>query len=285
MLQEQHLTPRQKRELEYHREHAAKRSDVLDVPVEQDVISVGTRKWWNAFWAMYDLVLAANVAGKHVLVPGCGFGEDAIRLSLLGAKVSAFDLSAESIDIAVERAAKAGQGHIEFGVMPSEAMTYADHSFDLVLFVDILHHVDIARTTPEIARVLKPGGTIIGDELYTSSRIQRIRESRLVEKIFYPPMRRWIYGTQTPYITADEHKIDEHDFAHVRKILASCDTDYFGVLEGRLFPGRIAWASKLDRLLMKLLGPAGALFGSRIVFSGRTPGPARDGCQSPSRSA
>lgn len=271
VLQEQQLTPRQQRELEYHRGHAAKRSDVLDLPIECDVISAGPRKWWNAFWAMYDHVLAENVAGKRVLVPGCGFGEDAIRLSLLGAKVSAFDLSAESIEIAVQRAQNAGQAHIDFGVMPSEALSYADNSFDVVLFVDILHHVDIARTMQEIVRVLKSGGTIIGDELYTSSKVQRIRESWLVEKIAYPPMRRWIYGTQTPYITPDEHKIDERDFAHVRKILASCDTGYFGVLEGRLFPGRIAWASKIDRLFMKLAGPAGSLLGSRIVFSGKTP--------------
>ena len=272
MLQEQQLTPRQQRELEYHREHAAKRSDVLDQPVECDVISDGPRKWWNAFWAMYDHVLAENVVGKRVLVPGCGFGEDAIRLSMLGANVSAFDLSTESIDIAVQRATKAGQAHIDFAVMPSEATTYADKSFDLVLFVDILHHVDIVRTMQEIARILKPGGTIIGDELYTSSNLQSVRESRLVEKMLYPPMRRWIYGTKTPYITADEHKINEQDFAHVRQILASCETDYFGIIEGRLFPGRIAWASKIDRLVMKLAGPAGPLLGSRIVFLGRTPG-------------
>ena len=272
MLEEQQLTPRQQRELAYHREHAAKRSDVLDQPVECDVISAGPRKWWNAFWAMYDHVLAENVAGKRVLIPGCGFGEDAIRLSLLGASVSAFDISAESIEIAMQRATKAGQAHIDFAVMPSEALAYSDNSFDLVLFVDILHHVDIARTMQEVARVLKPGGTIIGDELYTSSKIQRIRESWLVENIAYPPMRRWIYGTQTPYITEDEHKIDERDFAHVQRILASCDTDYFGVFEGRLFPGRFGWASRLDRLLMKLVGPIGSLLGSRIVFSGRTPG-------------
>ena len=52
---------------------------------------------------------------------------------------------------------------------------------------------------------------------------------------------------------------DERDFAHVRKILALCGTGYIGVIEGRLFPGRIAWASKMDRLFMKLVGPAGLL--------------------------
>lgn len=271
LLPEQPLTPRQQRERDYHRAHALKRADELVRPVECDVISPGPRKWWNAFWSMYDHVLAAQVSGKRVLVPGCGFGEDAIRLGLLGAKVSAFDLSAESIEIAARRAASSGKVDVEFAVMPAEAMAYPDNSFDMVLFVDILHHVDIERTMREIRRVLKPGGTIIGDELYTSASLQRIRESWFVDKILYRPMQRWIYGSQSPYITPDEHKIDGKDFAHVREVLASCTVDYFGFLEGRLFPNHIAWASRLDRLFMRIARPLGHLLGSRIVFSGRTP--------------
>lgn len=267
---ERSLTPRQQRERDYHRAHALKRLDELSRPVERDVISPGPRKWWNAFWAMYDHILAENVAGKRVLVPGCGFGEDAIRLALLGAQVSAFDLSAESIDIAAARAA-AEDVAVDFAVMPSESLTYPDKSFDLVLFVDILHHVDIAATMAEIARVLRPGGAIIGDELYTSSKLQRIRESWLVDKIAYRPMRRWIYGTDAPYITPDEHKIDEKDFAQVRAILETCETDYFGLFEGRLFPDRLSWASRLDRMMMRATRPLGPILGSRIVFAGRTP--------------
>jgi ubiquinone/menaquinone biosynthesis C-methylase UbiE len=263
------LTARQQSELEFHRNHAAERAGLIDTPVDADIITPGARRPWNAYWSMYDRIIAANPAGKRVLIPGCGFGDDAIRLAMLGAQVSTFDLSPESVEIARERAARAGYPDIDFRVMPAEAMAdYDAASFDMVIFVDILHHVDIAPTLAEVVRVLKPGATIIGDELYTHSMLQRIRTSALVERGLYPAMTRWIYNGEKPYITPDEHKIDEDEFALVRGVMAGARIDYFGVAEGRLFPSRMMWASKIDRALMQIAGPVGARLGSRVVFSG-----------------
>ncbi len=128
-----HLTARQRSELEFHRAHADAHREEEHRPVALDILATGPRRPWNAYWSMYDRILAAEPAGKRVLVPGCGFGEDAIRLALLGAEVSAFDLSPESLEIARSRARHAGVD-IAFSAMPAEDMSaYADASFDLVI--------------------------------------------------------------------------------------------------------------------------------------------------------
>lgn len=266
------LTARQLSELEFHRSHAADRAEMVDQPVSTDIIATGARRPWNAYWSLYDRIMAAQPAGKRVLIPGCGFGEDAIRLAMLGAEVSTFDLSPESVEIARERAARAGHPTIDFRVMPAESMADypADH-FDLVVFVDILHHVDIAATMAEVVRVMKPGGTIIGDELYTHSQLQGLRTSAPVARIAYPLMQRFIYDGETPYITPDEHKIDEMEFALVRAAMQDARIDFYGMAEGRLFPSRArwGWASRIDRALMRGLGErAGSRLGSRVLFTG-----------------
>src|SRR5690242_1326450 len=88
------LTARQQREIEYHRNFAAKNADRVEAPVDLAIVEQQTgRKWWNAYWATYDRLLVRDLRGKQVLVPGCGFGDDAIRLTKLGAKVFAFDIS------------------------------------------------------------------------------------------------------------------------------------------------------------------------------------------------
>lgn len=262
------LTARQQRELDYHREHAANAADEVLRPVADDIIVSAARRPWNAYWSMYDRLLAADLAGKAVLVLGCGFGDDAIRIARLGARVSACDLSPESLAIAEARAGLAGV-EIAFAAMPAEALTYADNSFDVAVFVDILHHVDIAATMAEIARVLKLGAQVIGDELYTHTRLQRIRESGPVQQVLYPRMRRWIYGGETPYITADEHKIDEHEFALVTERLTALETDWFNVLEGRLYPSRLRWAARAERAAMRPLAGLAPYLAGRVVFSGR----------------
>jgi SAM-dependent methyltransferase len=268
MQQDDTLTDRQRREIDYHRDHALRTASGTQQAVARDVISPGPRRPWNAFWSMYDHILAADLAGKRVLVPGCGYGEDAIRLAMLGAEVSAFDLSPEILAIARARA-EAARLSIDFDIMPAEALTYPDDHFDAVLFVDILHHVDIAPAIAEVRRVLRPGGLVIGDELYTHSLLQRVRESWLVQRVAYRLMRRWIYGTDRPYITLDEHKIDEREFAIVRAAMDRPVIAYFGMAEGRLFPNHITWASKADRLAMRVLAPMADRLGSRVVFAGK----------------
>lgn len=256
------LTDRQAREAEYHRGHASK---VHGRPLMLDLIEPGPRKWWIGIWDAYRELQAIGLEGKLVLVPGCGIGDDAIRFAKLGGLVSAFDLSRELVQQAERRAVEHGVA-VEINACPAETLPYPDNSFDLVVFNDILHHVDIPKAMAEVRRVLKPGGMVVGCEIYTHSWAQRLRESWLVRDVLYRRMVRFIYGTDKPYITEDEHKIDEREFAEITAGFRAVRCRWFNVLAGRLFPTDMAWLSRADRLLAMLIGPWARFAAGRVVF-------------------
>ena len=206
----------------------------------------------------------------RVLVPGCGFGEDAALIAHMGANVYAFDIASDMTDIAKERCAHFGHGGIQFAAMPAEDLQYEEDFFDFVFCIDILHHVDISAATTQFRRVLKSGGRIIGNELYTHSLVQRlVRRNYLVEKLLYPRMARYIYGIDRPYITEDEHKIDENEFEIIHHALAECRVEYFNIFVGRIVPERSVSISKTDRTFAQMIGKRlSRYFAGRIVFDG-----------------
>ena len=263
------LTQRQLREIEFHRQFARKRAQEGNSEVDLDVVFNPQRRWWNAYWHAYTLLRRLPLSGARALIPGCGDGPDAIRLAALGAEVHGFDISPEMIDLARRRVARLADANISLDVCPSEALPYPDDYFDVVLFVDILHHVDIPRSLAEVRRVMKPGGTVVGIEIYTHDLLQKVRNSRLVDARLYPLMKRFIYRTDDPYITADEHKINQEEFAEVSALCPDLQVEYFCFVVGRLIPQ--AWHRgwhKLDRRALQMLGRAGRLAAGRVVFQG-----------------
>lgn len=265
------LTPRQQREINYHRTRAAEMEAKKLEPVNLNVtIQYPRRRWFNAYWETYRLAKNEMLAGKRILVPGCGYGEDACRLSNMGAEVYAFDISSESIGIARARAAR-HELKITFATMPAEKLEYPDNFFDAVFFLDVLHHVDIPKAIIEFRRVLKPGALMIGDELYTHSIAQRIRNSKLVRHWLYPKMRRFIYGSDEAYITPDEHKIDERELDIVLTGCSVTHWRHFNLFAGRLVPQGIGILDRLDRIALMLIGPLGRYVAGRAVFVARMP--------------
>jgi ubiquinone/menaquinone biosynthesis C-methylase UbiE len=263
------LTERQQREIEYHRERAKEHLQILDAPFSWDVLQNPGRRWWNAYWEMYAYLVQCDLKGKSVLVVGCGFGDDALRIAKLGAKVSAFDLSPEALHIAKALATREGL-KIDFDEMPAESMRYQNSSFDYIVVRDILHHVDIPKTMREIVRVAKPGASIVVNEIYSHSITDKIRHSPLVEKTLYPRMRRLIYGAGKPYITEDERKLSELDLKEITRPLQPAQFEkHFNFIVTRLIPDRFGILNKADRLLLMLLKPFGRLLAGRVLFSAR----------------
>jgi ubiquinone/menaquinone biosynthesis C-methylase UbiE len=263
------LTDRQRRELEYHRDHAASVAGTLTA-LSFQIIESGQRRWWNAYWDIWNYLKRRGVKGSRVLVVGCGSGDDALYFARLGANVSAFDLSPDMLAIGKRLAVTHGLD-VDFGEMPSEKLSYKDGTFDLIFARDILHHVDIPATMAELARVAKPGALFVADEIYSHSFTDRVRHSRFVEHFLYPRMQRFVYKGRKPYITADERKLNDRDIAMVRAYLAGIDLEkYFNAVVTRIIPEKIPLFSKLDRLLLMALGAWGGRFlAGRILLVGR----------------
>ncbi|MHB8878905.1 MAG: class I SAM-dependent methyltransferase [Myxococcaceae bacterium] len=85
-----------------------------------------------------------SLAGRRVLDLGCGTGATTVALALAGAKVSAFDVDAESVGIARLRLAEHGLAEKVFIWCGRSTDELAPASFDLVLMNGVLEHVPLS---------------------------------------------------------------------------------------------------------------------------------------------
>lgn len=103
--------------------------------------------------------------GLRVLDLGCAGGFMAEALDDRGARVTGIDPAADAIAAARLHAAEAGR-QISYDVGVGETLPYEDESFDAVVCVDVLEHVeDLQRVLAEVARVLVPGGLFLFDTI------------------------------------------------------------------------------------------------------------------------
>jgi 2-polyprenyl-3-methyl-5-hydroxy-6-metoxy-1,4-benzoquinol methylase len=100
-----------------------------------------------------------DLAGLDVLEYGCGLGELTVVLARSGARVTTFDLSAQSVEVARRRAAANGvEERITFVVANGEDLPFGDRRFDVAVGKAVLHHLEPTLAAAELARVLRPGG-------------------------------------------------------------------------------------------------------------------------------
>jgi len=103
--------------------------------------------------------------GKDVLDLGCAGGFMAEALDDRGAHVTGIDPAQEAIAAARAHADAAGRA-IRYDVGVGEALPYCDASFDAVVCVDVLEHVQsLPGVIAEVSRVLRPGGLFLFDTI------------------------------------------------------------------------------------------------------------------------
>ena len=103
--------------------------------------------------------------GKEVLDLGCAGGFMAEALDERGARVTGIDPATEAIAAARAHAQTAGRD-IRYDTGKGEALPYDPESFDAVVCVDVLEHVDdLSKVVLEVARVLRPGGVFLFDTI------------------------------------------------------------------------------------------------------------------------
>jgi len=108
------------------------------------------------------------VKGDLLLDLGCGFGRHAYEAARRGADVVALDAGRDEVDgVAAVFAAMAEQGELDdrarVGTVQADGLRlpFADATFDRVICSEVLEHLpDDRAAMAELARVLRPGGTM-----------------------------------------------------------------------------------------------------------------------------
>jgi demethylmenaquinone methyltransferase / 2-methoxy-6-polyprenyl-1,4-benzoquinol methylase len=127
------------------------------------LLSFGQDPRWRRF------LVSRTVAGPDDTVLDVATGTAAVAIELVrqkGCTVVGLDQSAEMLAEARRRIALAGLGsRISLVEEDARTLPFADAHFDALTFTYLLRYVDDpAATLKELARVVKPGGTIAGLE-------------------------------------------------------------------------------------------------------------------------
>ncbi len=113
-----------------------------------------------------------DIRGMNVLDYGCGSGWLATYLAKRGAFVEGFDISSKLVELGMKRASVNGVADaVRLRRMIAEELQFPDNSFDRVVGISILHHVDLHKAALELARVMKPGALALFIEPLGESKL------------------------------------------------------------------------------------------------------------------
>ena len=208
------LTARQQRERGFFDEYWRRFPEVARVNL--DPIDGREHRPWNPYWHVFETAKQRYAAGARTLLDvGCGGGTNAAIFAFIGFDVTGFDISPRCIETARQVAeAHHLSNRAHFSVQAAECLDYADESFDMVVGIDILHHVEIAPAVAECMRVLKPGGVALFREFVEVPAFDRVRNTALV-RLFFPKEK---CLDPVAHITEDERKLTDSDIALIRKL-------------------------------------------------------------------
>jgi SAM-dependent methyltransferase len=151
-----------------------------------------------------------ELTGRTLLDVGCGLGEASVYFALLGAEVTATDISPGMCD-AARRLAELNDVKISTHVSAAEDLGLpADQKFDVIYTGNTLHHVDLAATMPRLLRHLKPDGVFVS-----------------WDHVAYNPVINLYRRRAMQVRTEDEHPLRLADIRAVRAHFRASDTAWF----------------------------------------------------------
>lgn len=206
-----HLEQRKREEIEFHKfEREQHDAEIIATQKAMDVHA--NKKYYSISESSQNYVSAwvdREAHGRVFLDYACGNGTRAIEASHAGSNLSVgLDISDISVANARETAAALGlTDRCYFIQGDCEATELPDASVDTILCSGMLHHLDLSRAYPELFRILRPAGKVLGVEAFGHNPIIQL------------------YRNLTPHLRTDWEKkhilkqanIDaalEHGFVH-----------------------------------------------------------------------
>lgn len=126
--------------------------------------------------------------GHRVLDLGTGTGAVAERAAPVVGQVVGVDVSAEMLALAQQRIAARGLTNVAFREGRAEELPADDGSFDAVLAsLSLMYVIDRVAAAREIARVLRPGGRLVGAVWAGPDRCDIVRFQQIAGGFAPPP--------------------------------------------------------------------------------------------------
>ena len=168
-------------------------------------------------------LIKENCHGKKVLDLGCGTGIHILNIAKISKEVVGIDLSAKSLEIARIKITEQGLANAKVLLMDAEKLDFTDNFFDVVFDGGTFSSIDLEKTLPEIIRVLKPEGALIGIETFGHNPFTNLK--RLLNKKT---------GRRTKW--AAEHIVKTKDIDILSKAFENKKICYFHLVSWMAFP-------------------------------------------------
>jgi ubiquinone/menaquinone biosynthesis C-methylase UbiE len=186
---------------------------------------------------------------KVILDYGCGNGVHSVALIKMGAKkVIGIDLSEKSLKVARERIKKDNlEEKAEFLKMDCEKMEFSEDFFDIIFDGGTFSSIDLDRAYPELRRILKPSGFLLGIETFGHNPFTNLKR-KINKKL----------GKRTDW--AAEHIFQLADFKKAKNYFNEIEVHYFHLISWLAFPflkfssGKLflTFLEKIDKLLLTI---------------------------------
>ncbi len=204
----------------------------------------------RAFWR--ELL---DAPGKRILDVGCGYGYASTLLAMMGADVTAIDVSNGMCEL-TRLSAQVNGVEIDVRNLSAVDTGFPDDSFDIIVGQVSLHHLPLESAGEELARVLKPGG----------------------KAVFLEPIqpREWVFKLRAnlPFVCHESPgggalRLDEIEA--IGKIFGDYEIKYFNITERLRRFKAIDWFSPVlyttDSILLKIPGMTGFAASAVIIFT------------------
>jgi SAM-dependent methyltransferase len=239
------LDDRKREEAEFHdADRAGNRNERAD--------SSSNRRFYAAARPLRDAIDAwinEKALDSIFLDYACGDGTQAIRAAKAGARLSVgIDISEVSVRNALQSANDAGVAHsTRFLQRDCENTGFPESSFDACLCSGMLHHLDLAKAFPELARIMRPGGRIL-----------------CVEALSYNPFIQ-LYRELTPELRTDwekRHILGMREVRFAKRWFNVANMRFFNLVsplatflpEGQLRENGLRLTQAVDSLLTRVPG-------------------------------